>query len=251
MWKLNTEYQLAWMAGWDDIGIIYRQLMRREGVIDEAGKSFERLDYLDEIQTGSHYNALKDEENNEIDESTNAESFIGENIKSKRDIRNILKSEKKRLFDSTYKVKVSGIGTRPALGLTLLEYIDMRIVLSKEYVPILNENLIDEFSVELGIETTNFEGTSTTNQESNTTTNLFINNNDNSFPLETSTQDVDDKKINQQQIVTALANNSYLQNYNFESFRSLKCVFGPLIPAGETRRAEFEIWKGGIRKYNR
>ncbi|GAV27888.1 hypothetical protein PMKS-001356 [Pichia membranifaciens] len=235
LWKLNTEYQLGWMNGWDDIGIMYRQLMRREGVIDEAGKSFERLDYLNDIQTGSYSNLSQREA-----DSYSSESHYDSKsqITMKNDLQNILKSEQKRLFDSNYKVKVSGIGTRPALGLALLEYIDMRIVLSKEYVPIFDEKLIDEFSVELGIDTSNLED-SFVSESSNSLQNSSV-------PFETSTQRVDQK-----QIVKTIANNRYLKNYNFESFRSLRCVFGPLIPAGETRKAEFEIWKGGIRKYIR
>lgn len=235
LWKLNTEYQLGWMNGWDDIGIMYRQLMRREGVIDEAGKSFERLDYLNDIQTCGHSN-LSQREGDSYSSDSHYDSKSQSTMKN--DLQNILKSEQKRLFDSNYKVKVSGIGTRPALGLALLDYIDMRIVLSKEYVPIFDEKLIDEFSVELGIDTSNLED-SFVSESSNSVQNSSV-------PLETSTQRVDQK-----QIVKTIANNKYLKNHNFESFRSLRCVFGPLIPAGETRKAQFEIWKGGIRKYVR
>lgn len=235
LWKLNTEYQLGWMNGWDDIGIMYRQLMRREGVIDEAGKSFERLDYLNDIQTGGYSNLSQKEGDSFSSEST-YDTRSQSNMKY--DLQNILRSEQKRLFDSNYKVKVSGIGTRPALGLALLDHIDMRIVLSKEYVPILDEKLIDEFSVELGIDTSNIEDSFLSESSSSLQGS--------SAPLETSTQ-----RIDQKQIVKTLANNKYLKNYNFESFRALKCVFGPLIPAGETRKAAFEIWKGGIRRYIR
>lgn len=232
IWKLNTEYQLAWMNGWDNIGIIYRQLMRNEGKIDEAGKSFDRLDYLDDLQNLNYNEEIK-----EFDNSSNSNNL-------KLDLKNILKMERKRLFDNNYKVKISEINTRPALGLSLLEFIDMRIVLKREYAPIFDEELIDEFSVELGINLTN------SNEEQNL--------NDNSFtPLETSTQDTttttnSNKNIKDKtQIVKELSNNTYLKNYNFESFKSLKCVFGPLIPAGESKSIDFEIWKGGIRKYNR
>lgn len=240
LWKLNTEYQLAWMAGWDDIGIIYRQLMRREGIIDQASESFDRLDYLDSILL----NGTKDELNDDIRSKSSTVNEHSFNNDSKQDLKYILNSEKKRLFDSSYKVKISGIGTRPALGLNLLEFIDMRIVLSKEYMPIFDENLIDEFSVELGINTSmdNEDSTNSSQQLTQNSTGL----------LETSTQlSNDPKKIDQKQFVQSLANNSYLKNYNFQTFRSLKCVFGPLIPAGETRNTEFEIWKGGIRKYSR
>lgn len=238
LWKLNTEYQLAWMAGWDDIGIIYRQLMRREGIIDQAGESFDRLDYLDNIIT----NGIKSELNisNNSNRSNNNNSF---NNDTRQDLKHILNLEKKRLFDSSYKVKISGISTRPALGLNLLEFVDMRIVLSKEYMPILDENLIDEFSVELGINTS-MDNDTTNNSQLLTQTSTGL--------LETSTQISNEhNKVDQKQLVQSLANNSYLKNYNFQTFRSLKCVFGPLIPAGETRKIEFEIWKGGIRKYNR
>lgn len=241
LWKLNTEYQLAWMNGWDDIGILYRQLMRREGIIDEAGQSFDRLDYLDDIQTGNIASSQQDT-------YESASQFEDSNSTSiKNDIKNILKLEKKRLFDSSYKVKVSGIGTRPALGPSLLDFVDMRIVLSKEYAPILDENLIDEFSVELGIDLNTLNESQQT-QEGNTSLE------DHSvIPLETSTQKNNEQKSNvdQKQIVKALANNNYLKHYNFETFRVLRCLFGPLIPAGETRRVEFEIWKGGLRKYTR
>jgi DNA repair protein RAD57 len=241
LWKLNSEYQLAWMAGWDDIGIIYRQLMRREGFIDEAGESFERLDYLDEIHTGNNFTQSQNNLDNDNENESNSILKRSSSYKAKQDIKNILKQEKKRLFDSSFKVKVSGIGTRPALGLNLLEFVDMRIVLSKDYVPIFDENLIDEFSFELGI--------NNSMDQDNRDESLLTQNK--TELLESSTQNSKEYKIDQKQVVASLANNSYLKNYNFQTFRTLKCVFGPLIPAGETKKVEFEIWKGGLRKYNR
>lgn len=231
LWKLNMEYQLSWMNGWDDVGIIYRQLMKSEGVVDEAGRSFEKLEYLDEINSSMKTQSVSLEDVSSEDFS----SFSS--TQQKQDLKSLLKSERKKLFDNTYKVKVSGIGTRPALGLPLLNSVDMRIILSKEYSPILNEKLIDEFSVELGI-------------DSSFSQNDELVSPPNEGPLLTSTQSVSDKPENQQ-FLSALENNSYLKNYNFESYRKLRCVFGPLIPAGETRIVEFEIWKGGIRKYIR
>ena len=231
--KLNTEYQLGWMSGWDDVGIIYRHSMRRQGLIDEANKSFERLDYLDEIQSGDYSNYTNNNEYPTAVEDGNNTSF--------KDIKNILKNDRKRLFDSSYKVKVSGIGTRPSLGLPLLNFIDMRIVLSKEYAPILNENLIGEFSEELGLNT---EDDIDEINMTNTSTNSDV--------IETSTQisNNESKNVENKKILTSLYNNNYLKNYNFQSFRRMKCVFGPLIPAGETGVVDFEIWKGGLRKYN-
>lgn len=234
LWKLNTEYQQAWMSGWDNIGIIYRQLMKREGIIDEAGESFERLDYLDEISSADKFSQIT---NDSMTDSTGSTQQT-----QKQSLKSVLRLERKQLFDSSYKVKVSGIGTRPALGLTLLENIDMRIVLSKEYAPILNENLIDEFSVELGIDS--FNDSCGTSHENNSISNTNY--------LETATQNKQNENmIDKKQLVESLANNTYLKNYNFETFRTIRCVFGPLIPPGETKSIEFEIWKGGLRKYVR
>lgn len=237
--KLNAEYQLGWVSGWDDVGIIYRHSMRREGFIDEANKSFERLDYLDEIQNSNYTTHYGNEYSVTGNETFGNDSFT--------DIKNVLKNDRKRLFDSTYKIKVGGIGTRPSLGLPLLKYIDMRIVLSKEYAPILNEHLIGEFSEELGLNSNEDyqENLEDTTNLDNTSMSLDI--------IETSTQNSnnDHKKKEQKKIINSLYNNSYLKNYNFETFRKMKCVFGPLIPAGETSTIDFEIWKGGLRKYNR
>lgn len=242
--KLNAEYQLSWMFGWDDIAIMYRQLMKREGIIDDAGNSFEKLDYLDEIKTG---NQNLDSENEKEEKYENELNINNSSKTTKKHLKTILKSERKRLFDNTYKVKVSGIGTRPALGLPLLDVIDMRIVLNKEYVPIFDEELIDEFSEELGIDMNIPETQSSQILDHNSS----ILEQSNTSVLGTSTQNASDssKSYSQKHIVSSLANNGYLENYNFQSFRLLKCAFGPLIPAGETRTAEFEIWKGGIRKY--
>lgn len=257
LWKLNTEYQLAWMSGWDDVGVIYRQLLKREGVIDEGGKSFERLDYLDDIHTQNNFisSQAPDSVNHEAEISMLEDSM---STQSKNDIRNILKLEKKRLFDSNYKVQVSGIGTRPALGLSLLEFIDMRIVLSKEYKPILDETLINEFTEELGINTSNVyerrepaEGNDHFDYSDGNDDNSVVSDDNTTGILEMSTQVTNNRKIDQKQIVAALANNSYLKNYNFQTFRTLKGVFGPLIPPGETRKIGFEIWKGGLRKHNK
>jgi DNA repair protein RAD57 len=240
--KMNTEYQLAWLQGWDDVGILYRQLMRREGVIDEAGKSFERLDYLDDLQKGNFQVSSQEEMSFAATQSQSNDSKFEQQQSSH--LRSILRAEKKRLFDGKYKVQVGKIGTRPALGLHLLEFVDMRIVLSRESMPILNENLIDEFSEELGI-------------NKSFTQEAVISRNNHSGIFETSTQNTEIENENassegkdQKRMVRELSNNHYLQNYNFETIRTIKGVFGPLIPAGETREIGFSIWNGGIRKHS-
>lgn len=201
VWKLNSEYQLAWLEGWDEVGVMYRQLLKREGIVDIGGEGFEKLDYLD----------------NGDSETQNDAEGRQNNVK---DLKMILKQEKKVLFDSSYKVKISGITTRPALGSTLLEFVDMRCVLSRAFKPVFNEKLIDEFSNELGIDTSIDESITDSQQ-----------------PLGT------------QLVVEQLSNNNYLQNHNFEWFRVLQVPFGPLIKSGGIS-SDFEIWKGGIRHKN-
>lgn len=198
VWKLNSEYQLAWLEGWDEVGVMYRQLLKRDGIVDLGGDGFEKLDYLD---------------NEEAPEEDGTE----ERPNNVKDLKMILKHERKVLFDSSYKVKISGITTRPALGSTLLEFIDMRCVLSRAFKPVFNEKLIDEFSNELGIDTSIDESMTDSQQP-----------------------------IGTQLVVEQLSNNNYLQNHNFEWFRVLQVPFGPLIKSGGIS-SDFEIWKGGIR----
>lgn len=238
LWKLNTEYQFSWMFGWEDTGILYRQLMKRHGIIDEAGKCFDQLDYLDDLTPSRKDNSSQSFEQQDYQTQSMSESDSNtqdeKQDRTKLNLQSVLKMEKKQMFENTYKSKVSGITTRPAFGLPLLEIIDMRIILSKQFTPILNETLIDEFSEELGIDTSKIL------QSSQLETEETI-----SSPLDISSQK------SQKHLMNSLANNSYLKNYNFESSRTLKCVFGPLIPAGESAEIKFEIWKGGIRKCRR
>ncbi|GMM29000.1 putative DNA-dependent ATPase [Martiniozyma asiatica (nom. inval.)] len=224
LWKMNSEYQLAWLEGWDDIGVLYRQLLRRDGLVDKAGEGFEKLDYLDELSS----------ENKE-------EDF--ENYDEKAKLRKLLKDERKRLFESNYKVKVSGITTRPALGLPLLEFVDMRLVLSKSFSPVFNEKLIGEFSEELGIDSTQF-AVQLDDHDQTELTQIPLPNSETSMVDNTQPSQSETHK---KTILHQLSKNKYLQNHNFEFFRTFQAPFGPLITEAGGVTADFEIWTGGIR----
>lgn len=200
IWKLNSEYQLAWLEGWDEVGVMYRQLLKREGIYDHEGANFEKLDYLEDYE--------EERQEEEIDTIQGREETPG------IDLKKILKHERRILFDNKYKMKIGGITTRPALGGHLLEYVDMRCVLSRAVEPVFNEELIDEFSTELGIDTTEIEM-----GEEGKTSNSFM---------------------------EQLSNNSYLQNENFQWYRVMVVPFGPMIKSGGIS-IDYQIWKGGIR----
>lgn len=197
LYKLSFDYQSSWLVGWDDVSILYRQMMvrhrKKSGLAGEEQAEeldYERLGYGGESQGNADIS-----------------------MESNGSVTARLQNERKHLFESKYRAQVSKIKTIPALGLALLNMVDMRIVLRKSFIPILGANLIDEFSTDLGI--------------------------GNSVPKKKD----GDKKTS---FADILASNDYLSN-NFEVQRTMKVVFSPLIPAGPSRDCKFEIWKGGIR----
>ncbi|VEU23213.1 DEKNAAC104332 [Brettanomyces naardenensis] len=213
LFKMNFDYQTSWLVGWDDVGTVYRQLMvkkkQKKWAAEKDTDTYEAIGYPED------------------DETTGGEDEDTSTIS----IKDQLRSEKKRLFESKYRTKVSKIKTIPSLGLPLLNFIDARIVLKKEFIPILNEDLIDEFSVDLGIDTSSI-GTSTPDQSTGEIG---------------SSESAQTETPRKPKFADVLASNDYLANRNFETQRSLKIVFSPLVPPGVNRECNFEIWKGGIR----
>lgn len=218
LYKMNVDYQMSWLVGWNDLGVIYRQLMIRrrkkrpweiktgeEAVID----SYDGIRYPEEQADGD------EEATNEHVDDANGTSIS---------VKEQLRSERRQLFESKYKRELSHIRTIPALGMPLLNVIDCRIMLRKRSIPILNEDLIDEFSVDLGIDTSALRSS------------------------ESASQTQEDAKDGQKQSSFAdmLASNEYLA-HNFETERFMDVVFSPLVASGLRKVCKFEIWKGGIR----
>lgn len=218
LYKMNVDYQMSWLVGWDDLGIIYRQLMIRR-----------RRKRPWEIKTGEEaaidsYDGIRyPEEQMDEDEEAPNEGLDGEKV-ANSSVKEQLRSERKQLFESKYKAQVSHIRTIPALGMPLLNVIDGRIVLKKRSIPILNEDLIDEFSVDLGIDTSALRSSSSISQTDDGTK---------SSPKQPSFADM-------------LASNEYLA-HNFETERFMDVVFSPLVACGQRKVCKFEIWKGGLR----
>lgn len=188
LYRMNLDYQSGWLSGWDEVGTIYRQLLERK-----------------QHQFG--------DENDDLDEEIGyPETMPTQSAPEQQRVSEVLRQERKRLFTSQYNQRIVQTRTVPALGLALLNMVDARIVLRKEFIPILNEELIDEFSVDLGIDASSLSSTTTSAQK----------------------------------MSEVVASNEYLAN-NFQTQRFLKVAFSPLVPAGSKRDIKFEIWKGGIR----
>ncbi|KAG7765361.1 hypothetical protein KL946_002418 [Ogataea haglerorum] len=197
--KMNADYQLGWCYGWDEVGIVYRQLCSRN---KQDFDTYDEIDY-------SEYSG---------DSSTQETSQ-----RSSTPIWDQLKTERKKMFESKYRSKVSKIKTVPALGLDWLNFLDARISLIKDYKPILNEQMIEEFSEDLGIDSSFLRS-----QEDD----------DNGNPSTESKR---------KSVAEMLMSNDYLANYNFETQRKLLIVFSPLVSSARQRECIFEIWNGGIR----
>ncbi|QPG73802.1 hypothetical protein FOA43_001116 [Brettanomyces nanus] len=138
LFKMNFDYQTSWLVGWDDVGVVYRQLMEKK-----KKKPWEKDKDLDTYEEIGYTETTP--------ETSSEESFS--NDTSIVSIKEQMRVERKRLFASKYRTKVSKIKTIPSLGISLMNVINARIVLKKEFIPILNEDLIDEFSTDLGIDT--------------------------------------------------------------------------------------------------
>ncbi|GME68516.1 unnamed protein product [[Candida] boidinii] len=175
------------------------------------------------------------------------------------DLLSQIKTEKKLfLFESTLKDSINHIKTIPALGLTWLNFVDLRIVLERSYKPIFDEELINDFAVELGIDTsTILPSTNEYSQESDSGNDnnehgdrIELSQNIESTLASTSTQKTldDEKKM---KILSLLSKNDFLSNKNFSTQRKFKYVFGPNIVYSDTNKkineCNFEIWAGGIR----
>ncbi|KAG7883616.1 hypothetical protein KL938_002853 [Ogataea parapolymorpha] len=197
--KMNADYQLGWCYGWDEVGVVYRQLCSRN---KQDFDTYDEIDYAD-------YSA---------DSSTQETSQ-----RSSTPIWDQLKTERKKMFESKYKNKVSKIKTVPALGLDWLNFLDARISLIKDYKPILNEQMIEEFSEDLGIDSS------------------FLRSQDDD---ENGNSSAESKR---KTVAEVLMSNDYLANYNFETQRKLLIVFSPLVSGARQRECIFEIWNGGIR----
>ncbi|OUM51258.1 hypothetical protein BVG19_g348 [[Candida] boidinii] len=175
------------------------------------------------------------------------------------DLLSQIKTEKKLfLFESTLKDSINHIKTIPALGLTWLNFVDLRIVLERSYKPIFDEELINDFAVELGIDTsTVLPSTNEYSQEIDSgndnnehSDRIELSQNIESTLASTSTQKTldDEKKM---KILSLLSKNDFLSNKNFSTQRKFKYVFGPNIIYSDTNKkineCNFEIWAGGIR----
>ncbi|KAG7817346.1 hypothetical protein KL928_004081 [Ogataea angusta] len=195
--KMNADYQLGWCYGWDEVGVVYRQLCSRN---KQDFDTYDEIDYADYSE----------------DSSTQETSQ-----RSSTPIWDQLKTERKKMFESKYRNKVSKIKTVPALGLDWLNFLDARISLIKDYKPILNEQMIEEFSEDLGI--------------------------DSSFLRSQEDDENSSTESKRKTVAEVLMSNDYLANYNFETQRKLLIVFSPLVSGARQRECVFEIWNGGIR----
>lgn len=175
------------------------------------------------------------------------------------DLLSQIKTEKKLfLFESTLKDSINHIKTIPALGLTWLNFVDLRIVLERSYKPIFDEELINDFAVELGIDTsailpsTNeyLQQSDDVNDNDEHSDDIGSSQNIETAPPLTSTQKTsdDEKKM---KILNLLSKNDFLSNKNFSTQRKFKYVFGPNMIYSDTNNkineCNFEIWAGGIR----
>ncbi|KAH3663830.1 hypothetical protein OGAPHI_005233 [Ogataea philodendri] len=197
--KMNADYQLGWCYGWDEVGIVYRQLCSRN---KQDFDTYDEIDYANYSQTSDGPEASQ---------------------RGSTPIWDQLKSERKQMFESKYKNKVSKIKTIPALGLDWLNFLDARICLFKDYKPILNEQMIEEFSEDLGIDSS------------------FLRSQDDEENAESSSES------KRKTVAEVLMSNDYLANHNFETQRKLHVVFSPLVPTSRQRECVYEIWNGGIR----
>ncbi|GMG22160.1 unnamed protein product [Ambrosiozyma monospora] len=257
--KMNMEYQTSWLVGWDDVGVVYRQLKvkkRKNKELDDFD-DYGEIGYADGSASNGGDAMGNDSGSGFSQDSSFSRSVSGngpdgvddKDLSLDNSLRDYIKSGKRKLFESSYKSKVSKIKTIPALGLTLLKMVDMRIVLMKEFKPILNENMITEFGADLGIiNPTNISS----NENDSDSTGFAQSSQEDNLHSEKGqgtqqSQQKDSTPSQYKKVEMLLKSNDYLSNHNFETQRLMKVVFSPLIPSGESKQCAFEIWNGGIR----